>query len=74
MLHIMEVLEMINGTYDNMALFADTTQKVGVPKINKEHPDISVHYVTFSIQLVLYHYTAPSHQLLQLRQSCEGAP
>ena len=49
MLHIMEVLEIINGTYDNMALFADTTQKVGVPKINKEHPDISVHYVTFSI-------------------------
>ena len=49
MLHIMEVLEIMNGTYYNMALFADTMQKVGAPKINKENPDISVHYVTFSI-------------------------
>ena len=39
----------MNGTYYNMALFADTMQKVGAPKINKENPDISVHYVTFSI-------------------------
>ena len=38
-----------NETYYNMALFADTMQKVGAPKINKENPDISVHYVTFSI-------------------------
>ena len=49
MLHIMEVLEIMNGTYYNMALFADTMQKVGAPKINKEHPDVSVYYVTFSI-------------------------
>ena len=49
MLHIMEVSEIMNGTYYNMALFADTMQKVGAPKINKEHPDVSVYYVTFSI-------------------------
>ena len=49
MLHIMEALETMVGTHHNIPLFADTIQKVGVPKINKEHPHISIHYVTFSL-------------------------
>ena len=49
MLHIMEALEIMNEAHYNMPFFADTIQKVGVPEINKEHPHISIHYVTFSI-------------------------
>ena len=70
--HTMEALEIMNGTHSDMVLFPDTSAKGWSSKDIRKHLHISIHYATFSIYLVLNHYTGSFHPTDEINTKLQG--